>query len=199
MNKKENLQTIAASQGVKKLGPKEGRTIQVGGLRLTWKARGEDTGYAHGMYEMDLPPGKGIPVHSHPYVEVFYVVTGYTDFLRIDEQGREEWVRGGSGDTLMVPANALHAFHNRTNKPSRFLSVSNYYHEVSLERYGQPVDVDAPAAPEREPTQEEADQYLQLLRDAMDVQMYFPESGAENGLAVFRELTKRNQSEVHQS
>jgi hypothetical protein len=60
MNTRKNLQTIAASNGVKKLGPKEGRTKQVGDVRLTWKATGEDTGYAISFYEMDLLPGKGI-------------------------------------------------------------------------------------------------------------------------------------------
>jgi hypothetical protein len=44
MNTTKNLQTIAASNGVKKVGPKEGRTKQVGDVRLTWKATGEDTG-----------------------------------------------------------------------------------------------------------------------------------------------------------
>ena len=133
MNTRKNLQTIAASNGVKKLGPKEGRTKQVGDVRLTWKATGEDTGYATSFYEMDLPPGKGIPLHSHPYAEIFYVITGYTDFLRVDEQGQEEWVRCGPGDTLVAPMNALHGFHNRTDKPSRFISSSVYYHEVLFE------------------------------------------------------------------
>src|SRR5258708_2734314 len=72
----EPLKVIAASNGVKKLGPKEGRTKQVGDVRLTWKATGEDTGYATSFYEMDLPPGRGIALHSHPYAEVFYVVMG---------------------------------------------------------------------------------------------------------------------------
>ena len=36
--KEVNLQTIAASKGVKKLGLKEGRTKEVAGVRLTWKA-----------------------------------------------------------------------------------------------------------------------------------------------------------------
>ena len=131
----EALKLIAASNGVKKLGPKEGRTQQVGDVRLTWKATGEDTGYATSFYEMDLPPGKGIALHSHPYAEVFYVVMGHTDFLRVDEQGQEEWVRCGPGDTLVAPMNALHAFHNRTDKPSRFISSSVYYHEVFFETY----------------------------------------------------------------
>jgi mannose-6-phosphate isomerase-like protein (cupin superfamily) len=82
----EDYQWIAASGGVKKLEPKEGRTKQVGDVRLIWKATGEDTGYATSFYEMDLPPGKGIPIHSHPYAEVFYVVMGHTDFLRVDER-----------------------------------------------------------------------------------------------------------------
>ena len=51
----EVLKLIAASNGVRKLGPKEGRTKQVGDVRLTWKATGEDTGYATSFYEMDLP------------------------------------------------------------------------------------------------------------------------------------------------
>ena len=130
-------QWIAASSGVKKLGPEEGRTKQVGDVRLTWKATGEDTGYATSFYEMDLPPGKGIPLHSHPYAEIFYVVMGHTDFLRVDEQGQEEWVRCGPGDTLVAPMNALHAFHNRTDKPSRFISSSVYYHEVFFETYAR--------------------------------------------------------------
>jgi quercetin dioxygenase-like cupin family protein len=188
----QNLKAIAASYGVKKLGPKEGRTIEVGGTRLTWKARGADTGYANSIYETDLPPGKGIPMHSHPYAEVFYVIMGHTDFLRINEQGREEWVRCGPGDTLIAPANALHAFHNRTDKPTRFLSSSGYYHEAALERYGQVVDINAPFPPDKEPTEAEADQYLEVLKDAgMNVQMYFPQASADSGLAVFQDLANR--------
>jgi len=190
---KQNLKVIAASYGVRKLGSKEGRSIEVGGTRLTWKARGADTGYANSIYEMDLPPGKGIPAHSHPYAEVFYVIAGHTDFLRIDEQGQEEWVRCGPGDTLIAPANALHAFHNRTDKTTRFLSSSGYYHETALERHGQAVDIDAPLSPDREPTESEAHHYLEVLKDATaNVQMYFPQATAESGLAVFQELAKRN-------
>ena len=186
------LKVISASNGVKKVGPKEGRTIQVGGVRLTWKATGEDTGYTNSIYEMDLPPGKGILLHSHPYAEVFYVVSGHTDFLRVDENGHEEWVRCGSGDTLIAPANTLHAFHNRTDKPTRFLSSSGYYHQLTLDTAGQVVDVNTPLPPEKEPTEEEAEQYLQKLNYAMSFQMYFPQSNASSGLEVLRELKKRN-------
>jgi quercetin dioxygenase-like cupin family protein len=187
-----DLKMIAASNGVKKLGPGEGRTKQVRDIRLTWKATGEDTGYATSLYEMDLPSGKGIPLHSHPYAEVFYVVAGHTDFLRVDKQGQEEWVRCGPGDTLVAPMNALHAFHNRTDKPSRFISSSVYYHEALFETYAPTVGVNDPLPPKKEPTEAEGDQYLQLLKDAMRVHMYFPQANASNGLEVLREIEKRN-------
>jgi quercetin dioxygenase-like cupin family protein len=189
-----NLNAIAASKGVKKLGPREGRTQEAAGVRLTWKATGEDTGYATSVYEMDLPPGKGIPIHSHPYAEVFYVVSGHTDFLRVNENGEEEWVRCSPGDTLIAPMNALHTFHNHTEKPSRFLSTSVYYHEVFFERYAPTVDIDSPLPPEKEPTEADGEQYLQLLRDAMKVHMYAPQLEDGNGLEVLREVKKRNEN-----
>ena len=186
------MKTIAARDGVKKVGKKEGRYIQIGNARLTWKATGEDTGYATALYEMDLNPGVGIPVHSHPYAEIFYVISGHTDFLRIDEQGQEEWVRCGSGDTLVAPINALHAFHNRTNKPSRFISSSVYYHQVLLDSYGVPVNLDDPIPAAKEPSAAEADQYLEVLKDAFRHDVYFPQASASNGLEVFRDIEMRN-------
>src|SRR6201996_6114991 len=192
----EIFKLIAASNGVKKLGPKEGRTKQVGDVRLTWKATGEDTGYATSFYEMELPQGKGIPLHSHPYAEVFYVVMGHTDFLRIDEQGQAEWVSCGPGDTLGAPRNALHASHKRTDEPSRFISSSVYYHEVFFETYAPTVNIDDPLPAEKEPTEADGEQYLQLLKDAMKVHMYAPHSNADNGLEVLREIQKRNENAV---
>ena len=190
--RRKKMKTIAASNGVRKVGPREGRTIQIGNARLTWKVTGEDTGYTTSLYEMELAPGVGIPVHSHPYAEIFYVISGHTDFVRIDEQGQEEWVRCGPGDTLVAPINALHAFHNRTDRPSRFISSSVYYHQVALDRYGVPVNVDDPIPVAGEPSAAEADQYLEVLKDALGVDMYFPQASASSGLEVFRDLEMRN-------
>jgi hypothetical protein len=60
MIRRKKLKTITPSNAVKKIGPKEGRTIQIGNARLTWK----DTGYGTSVYEMDLARGVCIPVHS---------------------------------------------------------------------------------------------------------------------------------------
>ena len=74
------VKTIIANKNVvKKVGQQEGKTIQIGNARLTWKAMGVDTAYGTSLYELDLAPGVGIPVHSHPYAEIFYVISGYVD------------------------------------------------------------------------------------------------------------------------
>ena len=122
-----------------------------------------------------------------------------SDFVRFDEEGNEEWVRCGPGDTLVAAVNALHAFHNRTDQPSRFISSSVYYHEVALDKYGVSVDVNDPLPPNGEPAEAEADQYLEVLKDAMSVHMYFPQQYAANGLEVFRDLEKRTSSIVSSS
>ena len=38
----------------------------------------------------------------------------------------------------------------------------------------------------------EANQYLDVLKDAMSVHTYFPQQNARNGLEVFRDLENRN-------
>ena len=56
------------------------------------------------------------------------------------------------------------------------------------------VDINAPLS-DREPTEAEADEYLEVLKDAtINVQMYFPQASADSGLAVFQDLGKRNTS-----
>jgi hypothetical protein len=57
---------------------------------------------------------------------------------------------------MIAGTNALHAFHNRTDKPARFLSASVYYHEVALEKYGSPVEVNDPAPANKMPNEAEA-------------------------------------------
>jgi hypothetical protein len=93
---------------------------------------------------------------------------------------------------MVVPINALHAFHNRTDTPSRFISTSVYYHQLALEKYGVPVNFDDPLPPAGQPAEAEANHYLEVLKDAMGVHMYFPQKDAANGLEVFRDIEARN-------
>jgi len=186
-------QGLVTGHVVRKLGPNEGRTIAVGGTRLIWKATGEDTGFATSAYEMELTPGNGIPIHSHAYAEIFYIISGQTDFVWIDIDDQEHWVRCSAGETLVAPINVLHAFHNRTKEPTRFISFSTYYHQVGLDKYGMAVSIDDPLPPPQEPTEADGKQYLEVLNDASKtVDMYFPLMHAKNGMEIFEDLAKRN-------
>jgi quercetin dioxygenase-like cupin family protein len=121
---------IPIKHGVRKIGCDEGEVFSYAGAHFTWKVKGEDTGFTFSFYEQTLRPGEGVPLHCHAYAEAFYVLSGDVDFLRLDSTENEEWVRCSSGETLLVPTNALHAFYNRTKENSRLLSISTQLHQA---------------------------------------------------------------------
>lgn len=114
--------------GAKKVLANEGLVVDVAGQRLTWKARGEDTGYLFSIYEMTLLPEKALPLHYHPYAEVFYVLHGEVEFGSMKD-GQEEWITCQAGETVVVGPDAVHGFRNSSGKPARFLSVSTQQHQ----------------------------------------------------------------------
>lgn len=121
---------------VRKIYRDEGELIEVLGLRMTWKIKAKDTGYAFSVYEMELTPGQGIPMHTHPYPEFFYVLDGSLDFERIGSDSQKEWLRCHAGESVHVPINAPHGCTNRSDQPTRFLSTSTYYHEAIFNEIG---------------------------------------------------------------
>jgi quercetin dioxygenase-like cupin family protein len=121
--------TEGVYEGVYKVTKGEGERFDVAGARFTWKVKGDKTAYAFSVYEQTLDPEEGVPPHSHACAEVFYLLEGAVDFLRIMD-GKKDWVRCESGETLIVPPNALHAFFNKTSAPSRLLSISTHLHQA---------------------------------------------------------------------
>ena len=59
------------------------------------------------VFVTDTPPGKGPPLHVHPYPEVFVVSAGEATFA----VGEEE-LRVGAGHVVVVPAETPHGFKN---------------------------------------------------------------------------------------
>ena len=86
---------------VKKVPANGGPVVDVGGQRLTWKARGEDTAYIFSIYEMTLLPEKALALHYHPYAEVFYVLDGEVEFGSMKDR-REEWITCQAGETIIA-------------------------------------------------------------------------------------------------
>lgn len=128
----QNKQMLRELQGhnIIKRAKDEGEVTQIGNLQLLWKVRGPETGYQFSIYEMELQPKVGIPLHKHPYAEFFRVLEGEVSFAKLDEKGEVEWIVCGVGDSVNAPPNAPHTFLNRSSAPARFMSVSTYYHEA---------------------------------------------------------------------
>jgi quercetin dioxygenase-like cupin family protein len=127
---------IPLGSGLRKVERNEGDTFDVAGVRFTWKVKGEDTGYPFSIYEQELEPREGVPLHCHAYGEVFYVLSGYIDFLQVTGAG-EEWITCAGGETIIIPINALHAFYNRTEKSARLLSISTQLHQAFFDAVEQ--------------------------------------------------------------
>ena len=134
INARDLIET-ASGHNVTKLGRGEGPTVQVGTVGFTWKVRGDDTGFQFAVYEMDLPPDRGTPLHKHPYAEFFHVIEGRVDFGRLGADGLQEWVSCSAGESVTAPINAPHCFQNRSDQPAKFLSVSTYYHEAMFNEF----------------------------------------------------------------
>jgi quercetin dioxygenase-like cupin family protein len=148
---KVDFSAALAGHNVRKVGRDEGVLVEVLGLRMREKVKAKDTGYAFSVYEMELAPGQGVPLYTHPYPEFFHVLAGTLDVERLGPDGLGEWVRCREGESVHVPINAPHGFANRSDRPARFLSTSTYYHEAILIEVGTPVgpeDAVSPPSPE---------------------------------------------------
>jgi uncharacterized cupin superfamily protein len=67
---------------------------------------------------MFVPPGGGPPPHRHDFEETFTLVEGE---LQVMFRGQKRVAR--AGETIHVPANAPHQFHNAGTQPARMLCI----------------------------------------------------------------------------
>jgi mannose-6-phosphate isomerase-like protein (cupin superfamily) len=77
-----------------------------------------DTAGRYCLIEMHIPPGGGPPPHRHDFEETFIVLEGE---LLARFRGNQSQVR--AGQTVHIPANAPHQFHNAGGKPVRLLCI----------------------------------------------------------------------------
>ena len=129
----------------------EGELFDVAGVKFLWKAKGEDTQFAFTIVEQTLRTGEGVPPHSHPYTEFFYVLEGVVVFQRIGATGAaartdQTELRCAAGDAVVVPAGVIHTFSNAEAADARILGVSNYKHQQFFDGV-QAADAAAPFGP----------------------------------------------------
>ena len=79
---------------------------------------GKDTGDRFCVIDMYVPPGGGPPPHRHGFEETFVLLEGE---MEVTFRGEKSVVR--AGDTINVPANAPHQFHNSSAGPVRMICI----------------------------------------------------------------------------
>jgi quercetin dioxygenase-like cupin family protein len=79
---------------------------------------GKDTAGRFCLIDMHIPPGGGPPPHRHDFEETFILLDGE---LEATFRGVSSTVR--AGETIHIPANAPHHFHNSSDQPVRLLCL----------------------------------------------------------------------------
>jgi quercetin dioxygenase-like cupin family protein len=92
--------------------------IGVVGDTYTILLSGKDTAGRFCLIDMHVPLGGGPPPHRHNFEETFSVLDGELEFTF---RGSKRVVR--EGETINIPANAPHQFHNSSPQPARLLCI----------------------------------------------------------------------------
>ena len=79
---------------------------------------GDDTDGRYCLMDFHIPPGGGPSPHRHDFEESFLILEGE---IEATFRGVKSVAR--AGETVNIPANAPHEFHNKTDKPVRLLCI----------------------------------------------------------------------------
>jgi len=98
----------------------DGKLPHIGlvGDTYTILVSGKDTNGLYCLIDMHIPPGGGPPPHRHDFEESFTVLEGEIETVF---RGEKAVVR--AGETVNIPANAPHEFHNKADKNVRLLCL----------------------------------------------------------------------------
>ncbi|WP_263381866.1 cupin domain-containing protein [Granulicella arctica] len=104
---------------------------------------GEQTAGRFCLIDMHIPPGGGPPPHRHDFEETFTLLEGE---LQATFRGKVSTVR--AGQTIHIPANAPHMFHNASQSAVRLLCICSPAGQEDLFReIGVPVATRTTAPP----------------------------------------------------
>jgi mannose-6-phosphate isomerase-like protein (cupin superfamily) len=97
----------------------EGCVLNVLGAPYVFKATSAETGNRFCCIEHVVPPGAGVPPHTHAHEdEAFYVLAGE---VTLEGAGRSGPVRVGPGAFFFAPRGQQHSFRNESGAEARML------------------------------------------------------------------------------
>jgi len=88
------------------------------GDTYTITVTGAETAGKFCVIDMHIPPGGGPPPHRHDFEETFIILEGE---MEATFRGQKSSVK--AGDTINIPANAPHRFHNTSSNATRLLCI----------------------------------------------------------------------------
>jgi quercetin dioxygenase-like cupin family protein len=91
---------------------------QLPSFGMSYEFVGEGHGAPISAYIVKAKPGQGPPLHTHPYVEVIFVLEGSAT-VTLGEEQRE----AKAGSIVVVPANTPHRFVNSGDTPLRQIDI----------------------------------------------------------------------------
>jgi quercetin dioxygenase-like cupin family protein len=142
--------------------------LAVVGDTYTFLVTGKDTAGRYALIDMLIPAGGGPPPHRHDFEEMFHVLDG-----EIEVTLRDATSTASAGQTVNIPANAPHRFHNATGQPVRLLClVSPSGLEEYFLHFGDPLESRTSPAPELD----EADRAKRMKKAVS----FAPNYGIEN-------------------
>ena len=100
--------------------PNGGKQTHIGlvGDTYTVTVAGKDTNERFCVIDMHIPPGGGPGPHRHDFEETFILLDGE---IEATFRGSKSTVR--AGETINIPANAPHQFHNASSGPARMICI----------------------------------------------------------------------------
>jgi quercetin dioxygenase-like cupin family protein len=99
--------------------PPVGTALRVLGTTITFLATGRETQGHYSMFELIVPVGEGMVPHRHPAEpEQLYVLEG-----RLAVRLEDELIGLESGQSLLIPAGAVHALQSTGPGPTRVLAT----------------------------------------------------------------------------
>lgn len=108
----QTLSTVARASG-------EGHVLNVLGAPYVVKASSAETGNSFCCIECTVPPGSGVPPHTHAHEdEAFYVLAGE---IILDSADRTAPLRLETGAFFFGPRGCRHAFRNEGSMDARLL------------------------------------------------------------------------------
>lgn len=141
-------ETMTAASGMTQATPLDSaetraRTYETLGILMRFRVFPDEVMGKYCVVEMVVPPGCGAPPNRHPgESESFFVLEGQLDFM-LDGAPR----RLVSGDNVIIPEGALHAFAATGSEPARILVLNapGNMHVRFFTELGRPVPDDTPA------------------------------------------------------